>query len=116
MSTAPPRLCETWFSIRSSIGPGVLGADGFRFDLAAVLGNADAQGGYSFNRDDPDNILNRAVAELPARPAAGGAGVDLIAEPYTGHRPAVRAAAGKFPGGLVGVERPLPRRVSRLPE
>jgi glycogen operon protein len=51
--------------------------------LAAVLGNADAQGGYSFNRDDPNNILNRAVAELPARAAAGGAGVDLIAEPYT---------------------------------
>lgn len=60
-----------------------MGADGFRFDLAAVLGNADAQGGYSFTRDDPDNILNRAVAELPARAAGGGAGVDLIAEPYT---------------------------------
>jgi glycogen operon protein len=61
----------------------VMGADGFRFDLAAVLGNANADGGYSYNRDDPDNILNRAVAELPARPAAGGTGVDLIAEPYT---------------------------------
>lgn len=60
----------------------VMGADGFRFDLAAVLGNADAQGGYYFNRDDPSNVLNRAVAELPARPAGGGAGVDLIAEPY----------------------------------
>jgi glycogen operon protein len=61
----------------------VMGADGFRFDLAAVLGNADSEGGYSFNRDDPNNILNRAVVELPARPAAGGLGVDLIAEPYT---------------------------------
>ena len=38
-----------------------LGVDGFRFDLAAVLGNANAQDGFSFNRDDPDNILNRAV-------------------------------------------------------
>jgi glycogen operon protein len=61
----------------------VMGADGFRFDLAAVLGNADAQGGYYFNRDDPSNVLNRAVVELPARPARGGPGVDLIAEPYT---------------------------------
>jgi isoamylase len=61
----------------------VMGADGFRFDLAAILGNADAQGGFYFNRDDPSNILNRAVAELPARPAQGGPGVDLIAEPYT---------------------------------
>jgi len=61
----------------------VLGADGFRFDLAAVLGNANAQGGYSFNRDDAGNILNRAVAELPVRPDGGGPGVDLIAEPYT---------------------------------
>jgi len=60
-----------------------LGADGFRFDLAAVLGNADASGGYSFNPDDPNDILNRAVTELPARPPGGGAGVDLIAEPYT---------------------------------
>ncbi len=61
----------------------ILGADGFRFDLAAIMGNANAQGGFSFNRDDPSNILNRAVTELPARAAAGGAGVDLIAEPYT---------------------------------
>jgi glycogen operon protein len=61
----------------------VMGADGFRFDLAAVLGNANSQGGFGFDRDDPNNILNRAVAELPARPAAGGPGVDLIAEPYT---------------------------------
>jgi isoamylase len=61
----------------------VMGADGFRFDLAAILGNANASGGYSFDRDDPGNILNRAVAELPARPPEGGTGVDLIAEPYT---------------------------------
>ncbi len=26
----------------------VMGADGYRFDLAAILGNADAQGGYLF--------------------------------------------------------------------
>jgi isoamylase len=74
-----------------------LGADGFRFDLAAVLGNANAQGGYSFNRDDPDNILNRAVRELPARPAAGGPGVDLIAEPYTAT--AEGQEQGNFPMG-----------------
>jgi len=60
-----------------------MGADGFRFDLAAILGNANARGGYLFDRDDPNNILNRAVAELPARPPEGGAGVDLIAEPYS---------------------------------
>jgi isoamylase len=27
-------------------------------------------------------VLNRAVKELPVRPAAGGTGVDLIAEPW----------------------------------
>lgn len=74
-----------------------MGADGFRFDLAAVLGNANAQGGFSFNRDDPENILNRAVAELPARPAAGGSGVDLIAEPYTAN--AQGQEQGNFPVG-----------------
>jgi isoamylase len=77
----------------------VLGVDGFRFDLAAILGNADAQGGYSFNRDDPANILNRAVAELPARPAAGGAGVDLIAEPYTATGQSSGQQQGNFPVG-----------------
>jgi glycogen operon protein len=76
---------------------GVMGADGFRFDLAAVLGNADANGGYSFNPDDPDNILNRAVTELPARPAGGGAGVDLIAEPYTAD--GAGQEQGNFPVG-----------------
>jgi isoamylase len=77
----------------------VLGADGFRFDLAAVLGNANAQGGYSFDRDDPANILNRAVAELPARAAGGGAGVDLIAEPYTATGQASGQQQGNFPVG-----------------
>ena len=74
-----------------------LGADGFRFDLAAVLGNANAQGGFSFNRDDPANILNRAVSELPARAAAGGGGVDLMAEPYTAN--AQGQEQGNFPVG-----------------
>ena len=75
----------------------VMGVDGFRFDLAAILGNANAQGGYFFNRDDPSNILNRAVAELPARPAQGGAGVDLIAEPYTANGEGQEQ--GNFPVG-----------------
>lgn len=77
----------------------VLGVDGFRFDLAAILGNANAQGGYSFNRDDRSNILNRAVAELPARSPAGGAGVDLIAEPYTASGQASGQQQGNFPVG-----------------
>jgi isoamylase len=75
----------------------VMGADGFRFDLAPILGNADAQGGFYFNRDDPSNILNRAVAELPARAAQGGPGVDLIAEPYTAN--AAGQEQGNFPLG-----------------
>jgi len=75
----------------------VMGADGFRFDLAAILGNADAQGGFYFNRDDPANILNRAVRELPARPAPGGDGVDLIAEPYTAN--SAGQEQGNFPAG-----------------
>ncbi len=74
-----------------------MGADGYRFDLAAILGNADAQGGYRFDPDDPASILNRAVAELPARPAGGGAGVDLIAEPYTAS--AGGQEQGQFPVG-----------------
>jgi isoamylase len=75
----------------------VMGVDGFRFDLAAVLGNRIGAGGYAFDADDPANILNRAVAELPARAAAGGPGVDLIAEPYTAD--AMGQEQGRFPVG-----------------
>lgn len=51
-----------------------MGVDGFRFDLAVVLGNAVRRGGFNFNRGNADNALNRAAAELP--------GVDLIVEPW----------------------------------
>jgi glycogen operon protein len=57
-----------------------LGIDGFRFDLASVLGNGCDEGCFKFDPGDPHGILQRAPAELPARPADGGEGVDLIAE------------------------------------
>ena len=60
----------------------VLGVDGFRFDLAPVLGNTCSEGCFNFNKFDADNILNRLVKELPVRPAVGGNGADLLAEPW----------------------------------
>jgi glycogen operon protein len=74
-----------------------LGVDGFRFDLAAVLGNTKSQGGYSFDLSSTQNVINRVVSELPARPAAGGQGVDLIAEPYTANSQGQEQ--GQFPPG-----------------
>jgi glycogen operon protein len=59
-----------------------LGVDGYRFDLASVLGNTCQHGCYNFDKMDSGNALNRIVAELPPRPAGGGTGVDLIAEPW----------------------------------
>ncbi len=59
-----------------------LGVDGFRFDLASVLGNTCQHGCFNFDKMDSGNALNRIVAELPPRPAAGGTGTDLIAEPW----------------------------------
>ena len=52
-----------------------MGVDGFRFDLAPVLGNTCTQGCFNFNRDDPKTALNRIVREL-------GASVGLFAEPW----------------------------------
>jgi glycogen operon protein len=72
----------------------VLGVDGFRFDLAPVLGNNVLEGGFEFDKLDPQNVLNRAVRELPVRPDGGGDGVDLIAEPWGGAQ-----AQGQFPSG-----------------
>lgn len=59
-----------------------LGVDGFRFDLAPVLGNACTQGCFRFDKLDPNNTLNRVFNELPVRPAGGGPGADVIAEPW----------------------------------
>lgn len=59
-----------------------LGVDGFRFDLASVLGNTCQHGCFNFDKMDANNALNRIVNELPPRPAAGGSGLDLIAEPW----------------------------------
>jgi isoamylase len=51
-----------------------MGVDGFRFDLAAVLGNSCTSICYTFAPGDPKGILARAVATLP--------GTVLIAEPW----------------------------------
>ena len=59
-----------------------LGVDGFRFDLASVLGNTCQHGCFNFDKMDAGNALNRIVGELPPRAAAGGSGLDLIAEPW----------------------------------
>jgi glycogen operon protein len=58
-----------------------MGVDGFRFDLAAVLGNTQERHGFRFDKIPGDNILNRAAKEVPAR-GADGKGIELIAEPY----------------------------------
>ena len=83
----------------------VMGVDGFRFDLAAILGNtlpqqraSDGQG-FIYDKMPGDNVLNRAVKELPVRPADGGTGVDLIAEPYTGDGRQDGQQEGNFPLG-----------------
>lgn len=59
-----------------------LGVDGFRFDLAPVLGNTCRTGCFRYSRTDPGTALNRITAAMRARPAAGGTGTDWIAEPW----------------------------------
>jgi len=59
-----------------------MGVDGFRFDLASVLGNTCQDGCFKFDKMDPATALNRIVREFPPRPAQGGNWVDLIAEPW----------------------------------
>jgi len=59
-----------------------LGVDGFRFDLASILGNTCTVGCFNFNAADPNTAINRILTELPPRPAGGGNGIDLFAEPW----------------------------------
>lgn len=59
-----------------------LGVDGFRFDLASVLGNSCEHGCFHFDKSLKRNALNRITNEFTPRPAQGGAGTDFIAEPW----------------------------------
>jgi glycogen operon protein len=59
-----------------------LGVDGFRFDLASVLGNTCQHGCFNYDKLNADTALNRIWRDLAPRPAAGGTGADLIAEPW----------------------------------
>ncbi len=52
----------------------VLGFDGFRFDLAPVLGNGCEHGCFRYTRDDAATAVNRLTAALP--------NAHLIAEPW----------------------------------
>jgi isoamylase len=59
-----------------------LGIDGFRFDLASVLGNKHEHDNYEYDLLDPGTALNRIPLEITPRAATGGEGTDLIAEPW----------------------------------
>ncbi|WP_255945828.1 alpha-amylase family glycosyl hydrolase [Streptomyces odontomachi] len=59
-----------------------MGVDGFRFDLAPVLGNTCQSGCFRYSRTDSATALNRITATMPARPVQGGTGTDWIAEPW----------------------------------
>ena len=60
----------------------VLGVDGYRFDLASVLGNTCEHGCFNYDKFDPGTALNRIWRDLSPRPGEGGSGVDLVAEPW----------------------------------
>jgi isoamylase len=51
-----------------------MGVDGFRFDLASVLGNTCTVGCFNFNAGDTNTAINRIARELPD--------VNLYAEPW----------------------------------
>ncbi|HEX8434188.1 isoamylase [Archangium sp.] len=59
-----------------------LGVDGFRFDLASVLGNTCQHGCFNYDKLNAGTALNRVWNNLSPRPATGGTGADLIAEPW----------------------------------
>ena len=59
-----------------------LGVDGFRFDLASVLGNTCQHGCFNYDKLNPGTALNRIAQNLSPRPAGGGSGTDYIAEPW----------------------------------
>jgi isoamylase len=75
-----------------------MGVDGFRFDLASVLGNTCTVGCFNFSSTESNTAINRILRELPQRPATGGSGVDLFAEPWAASGD-FNYQLGKFPPG-----------------
>jgi isoamylase len=71
-----------------------LGVDGFRFDLAATLGNRCTFNCNQFDKTNPQSPLNRLAQELPSRDFSVD-GVDLIAEPWS----ISNYEVGNFPRG-----------------
>lgn len=59
-----------------------LGVDGFRFDLASVLGNTCEHGCFNFDKMPANTALNRIISEFTERPDFGGQGTDFISEPW----------------------------------
>jgi len=59
-----------------------LGVDGFRFDLAPVLGNTCEHGCFNYDKMAPNTALNRIINEFTERPTWGGKSTDFIAEPW----------------------------------
>jgi len=76
-----------------------LGVDGYRFDLASVLGNVCEHGCFRYDTRDPQTALNRIWRDLDPRPADGGPGVDLIAEPWAIGGNSYQV--GNFPAGFI---------------
>jgi len=76
-----------------------LGVDGYRFDLASVLGNVCEHGCFHYDKMHSGTALNRILNEIPARPYGGGSGVDLIAEPWAIGGNSYQV--GNFPGGWI---------------
>ncbi|MGB7847207.1 MAG: hypothetical protein WBL63_16445, partial [Candidatus Acidiferrum sp.] len=75
-----------------------LGVDGFRFDLAAVLGNTCQRGCFQYDKMAPQTALNRIARDLSPRAATGGPGVDLIGEPWAASGDGAYQL-GNFPAG-----------------
>ena len=74
-----------------------MGVDGFRFDLASVLGNTCQHGCYNYDKVNSGTALNRIWNTLSPRPAAGGSGNELIAEPWAVGGNSYQV--GNFPSG-----------------
>ncbi|MCG8422041.1 MAG: isoamylase [Proteobacteria bacterium] len=76
-----------------------MGVDGYRFDLASVLGNRCEHGCFQYDKMDPRTALNRIWRDLSPRPGHGGTGVDLIAEPWAIGDNSYQV--GNFPSGWI---------------
>ncbi|WP_199789270.1 MULTISPECIES: alpha-amylase family glycosyl hydrolase [unclassified Streptomyces] len=96
-------------------GKDTLGVDGFRFDLAPVLGNTCRTGCFRYSRNDPGTALNRITAAMRAHPRPAEPAPTGSPSPGRSATAAIRWATSRLAGPSGTTPSATPCAATRTP-